>query len=457
MTDWVPTLTTILGPRYVAFVDALEADIAMGRVKPGTRLLPQRDMAQRLGLSVGTISKAYSEAEQRGLISGEVGRGTFVQRRGIDQRGALGTSDATINLALNVPPYTGEDEVISSVLAEIVAEGEMSNLLGYLPHQGLRQHREAMVRWLSSLGMTADADHLFITHGGQHALSIAVGMLVQPGDVILTENYTYSGMLALSAQCGYRLHGVTTDAQGLVPAALDRAFTETRARVVYTMPTLQTPTGAIMPAERRQAIAEIVRKHEAYLIEDDAYGYLLTPPLAPISSLIPERCFFVLSFAKCLAPGLRIAAMVTPDSFRDRAINAMRATGWMAVPLMAEVVSRLINHGGLARQAKLKREKAALRDEIARRVLKEWLPTSTVAPGFHIWLPLPAGRTLTALVTQAAQAGITLAPSGALQRMDRENLGVRLCLGAPATEANLERALTEIRRILEMAETISFV
>ena len=457
MTDWVPTLTTILGPRYVAFVDALEADIAMGRVKPGTRLLPQRDMAQRLGLSVGTISKAYSEAEQRGLISGEVGRGTFVQRRGIDQRGALGTSDATINLALNVPPYTGEDEVISSVLAEIVAEGEMSNLLGYLPHQGLRQHREAMVRWLSSLGITADADHLFITHGGQHALSIAVGMLVQPGDVILTENYTYSGMLALSAQCGYRLHGVTTDAQGLVPAALDRAFTETRARVVYTMPTLQTPTGAIMPAERRQAIAEIVRKHEAYLIEDDAYGYLLTPPLAPISSLIPERCFFVLSFAKCLAPGLRIAAMVTPDSFRDRAINAMRATGWMAVPLMAEVVSRLINHGGLARQAKLKREKAALRDEIARRVLKEWLPTSTVAPGFHIWLPLPAGRTLTALVTQAAQAGITLAPSGALQRMDRENLGVRLCLGAPATEANLERALTEIRRILEMAETISFV
>ena len=457
MTDWVPTLATILGPRYAAFVDALEADIAAGRVKPGTRLLPQRDMAQRLGLSVGTISKAYAEAEQRGLISGEVGRGTFVQRRGIDQRGALGTSDATINLALNVPPYTGEDGVISSVLAEIVAEGEMSNLLGYLPHQGLRQHREAMVRWLASLGMAADADYLFITHGGQHALSIALGMLAQPGDMILTESYTYSGMLALSAQCGYRLHGVTTDAQGLVPEALDRAFTETHARVVYAMPTLQTPTGAIMPVERRQAIAEVVRKHEAYLVEDDAYGYLLTPPLAPISSLIPERSFFVLSFAKCLAPGLRIAAMIAPDSFRDRSINAMRATGWMAVPLMAEVVSRLIHHGGLARQAKLKREKAAVRDDIARRVLKEWLPASTAAPGFHIWLPLPAGRTLTALVTQAAQAGITLAPSSALQRMDRENLGVRLCLGAPATEANLERALIEIRRILEMAEAISFV
>jgi DNA-binding transcriptional MocR family regulator len=456
MTDWVPTLAAIPGPRYLAFVSALETDIASGRIKPGMRLLPQRDMAQRLELSVGTISKAYTEAEQRGLISGEVGRGTFVQRRRPEARG-LGPSESTINLALNVPPYTGEDDVIAAVLAEIVADGEMSNLLGYLPHQGLRRHREAMVLWLSSLGVTADADHLFITHGGQHALSMALGMVAQPTDIVLTESYTYSGMLALSAQCGYRLHGVATDASGLIPENLDRAFTETKARVLYCMPTLQTPTGALMPPGRRKSIAEIVRKHDAYLLEDDAYGYLLSPPLPPISRLIPERSFTIVSFAKCLAPGLRIAAMIAPEAFRDRSINALRATGWMAVPVMAEVVSRLIHNGGLARQAKLKREKAAIRDAIVRRILKAWLPAATGTPGFHIWLPLPAGRTLAALIAQAAQAGITLAPPGTLQRMERESLGVRLCLGAPATEADLERALIEIRRILEMAEAISFV
>jgi len=192
-------------------------------------------------------------------------------------------------------------------------------------------------------------------------------------------------------------------------------------------------------------------------LEDDAYGYLLTPPLAPISKLIPERSFYIVSFAKCLAPGLRIAAMIAPEAFRDRSINALRATGWMAVPVMAEVVARLICNGALARQAKLKRDKAALRDAIVRRILKAWLPAASAAPGFHIWLPLPAGRTLTALIAQAAQAGITLAPPGALRRMESESLGVRLCLGAPATEADLERALIEIRRILEMAEAISFV
>ncbi|MEN3375620.1 MAG: hypothetical protein V7604_975 [Hyphomicrobiales bacterium] len=456
MTDWVPSLASLPGPRYLAFVSALEADIASGRVKPGMRLLPQRDMAQRLALSVGTISKAYAGAEQRGLISGEVGRGTFVQRRRPEAR-SLGPPEATINLALNVPPYTGEDDVIAAVLAEIVADGEISNLLGYLPHQGLRRHRDAMVLWLASLGVTADADHLFITHGGQHALSIALGMVAAPNDTVLTESYSYSGMLALSAQCGYRLHGVATDTSGLIPENLDRAFTETGARVLYCMPTLQTPTGSVMPPARRQAIAEIVRRHDAHLLEDDAYGYLLTPPLAPISKLIPERSFTIVSFAKCLAPGLRIAAMTAPEAFRDRAINALRATGWMAVPVMAEVVARLIHTGGLARQAKLKRDKAALRDAIARRVLKEWLPAAPVAPGFHTWLPLPAGRTLAALIAQAAQAGITLAPPGTLRRMENEGLGVRLCLGAPATEAGLERALIEIRRILEMAEAISFV
>ena len=113
-----------------------------------------------------------------------------------------------------------------------------------------------------------------------------------------------------------------------------------------------------MPPERRQAIAEIVRRHDAYLLEDDAYGYLLSPPLPPISRLIPERSFYIVSFAKCLAPGLRIAAMIAPEAFRDRSINALRATGWMAVPVMAEVVARLIHNGGLARQARLKRDKA---------------------------------------------------------------------------------------------------
>src|SRR6202023_354289 len=141
MTDWVPALASLPGPRYLAFVLALEADIAAGQVKPGMRLLPQRDMAQRLELSVGTISRAYAEAEARGLISGEVGRGTFVQRRRLPAD-TKPPAPSTLNLALNVPPATGEDELIAAVLSEILTDGALNPLLGYLPHQGLASHRD---------------------------------------------------------------------------------------------------------------------------------------------------------------------------------------------------------------------------------------------------------------------------------------------------------------------------
>jgi DNA-binding transcriptional MocR family regulator len=439
----------------LAFVQALENDVQAGILKPGTRLLPQRDMAQLLGLSVGTVSRAYAEAEARGLISGEVGRGTFVQRRR-PPASALGVAQSTINLALNVPPSTGEDELIGSVLSEILADGALSPLLGYLPHQGLPSHREIMAPWLKRFGMPAEVSNLFVTHGGQHAISIALGMVAAPRDVVLTERFTYSGMIALSAQHGYRLHGVYGDADGLLPDALDRAFSETGAKVLFATPSLQTPTGTVMSPERRTVIAEIIRKHDAYLIEDDVYAFLFTAAMPPIATLIPERTFYVTSFAKCLAPGLRIGAMVVPEPFRDRCINAVRATGWMASPVMAELVARLIHSGDLLRQVHAKRAAAAQRNAIAERVLGTWLSPIAGTPSFHRWLPIPAGRTLIALVTQAAQAGITVAPPGALQQVDRGTLGIRLCLGHPSDDM-LESALSKLRHILETAEAISFV
>jgi len=454
--EWIPVLGTSDGPRYLALVQSLENDVQSGILKPGTRLLPQRDMASQLGLSVGTVSRAYAEAEARGLISGEVGRGTFVQRRRLPAS-AKGAGQEPINLALNVPPSTGEDELIASVLSEILADGALPPLLGYLPHQGLASHREIMAGWLSTFGLKADVENLFITHGGQHALSIALNMVAAPKDTVLTERFTYSGMIALSAQNGYRLHGVDGDDEGLLPDALDRAFADTGARAVFAMPSLQTPMGTVMTPARRREIADVIEKHEAFLLEDDVYAFLFASPPTPISALIPERSFYVTSFAKCLAPGLRIGAMIAPGRFRDRSINAVRATGWMAQPVMAELVARLIHSGDLLRQVHAKRAAAIRRNDIADRLLGRWLTPLSGTPGFHRWLPIPPGRTMIALVTQAAQAGITIAPPGALQQVDRGTLGIRLCLGYPPTDSLLEKALLDLRQILESAETISFV
>ena len=79
MTIWTPDLRQRTGPRYIAIAEALSEDASGGRLRPGTRLPTHRDLADRLGVTVGTITRAYAEATRRGLVTGEVGRGTFVR------------------------------------------------------------------------------------------------------------------------------------------------------------------------------------------------------------------------------------------------------------------------------------------------------------------------------------------------------------------------------------------
>ncbi len=456
--DWYPTLPFGEGPRYLQIVAALRNDIATGAVTSGQRLPTHREMANKLGLSVGTVSKAYAAAERVGLISGQVGRGTFVAASSPALSVAEGAaaSGQPINLALNAPPDTGENETLARVLSEVLRDGDMPRLMGYLPHQGIESHRETIARWLSRPAFDVPATSIYITHGAQHAISIALRLLCRPSKPVLVENMTYSGMTSLAQMEGYAVRGVAMDEHGLVPASLDAAFRDTGARVLYATPTFQTSTGAVMPLDRRQEVAEIVRRHDAWLVEDDAYGFLAPDPPPTLSSLLPDRSFYVVSFAKCLSPGMRIGAMTAPPMFRDRIINAIRSTGWMATALMSEAVTRMIQSGELSEQIRRKRIAAAERTAIARDILGAQLkPFDT--PAFHVWLNMPAGRTTSGLLAQAAMAGVTLAAPSPLISSSGFDQGVRLCLGAPRTIEQLKHALRQVAGVLDESEEMALV
>jgi DNA-binding transcriptional MocR family regulator len=453
-TDWTPSISWTVEPRYLAIVSALELDIQRGRITTGSPLLPQREMAELLKISVGTVSKAYAEAERRGLVSGEVGRGTFVRPH--DPSKLLRTSpNKVINLSLNVAPTTGEVADIAAALTRI-GESDPSELLGYLPHQGMRSHREAFVEWLRDIGVTVDFDQTFVTQGGQHGLSIAAALLVDASRIILTESLTYSGMESLAAHAGYRLVGVPLDEEGLVPDALDFAFKNTGARVVYAMPNFQTPTGSVLSTLRRVEIVDVLRRHDAFVIEDDVYGFLSRKAPAALTTLAPERGFYLASFAKCLAPGLRIGLLAAPSAYRDRVVNALRATGWMATPVMAQVVAQMIRSGSVARHVDAKRQQAAERHHLAIDILQGYVSRPTPEPAFHVWVKLPPGRSVMDIVAQAAVRGVQLAPPAAVQPFDPGMLGFRVCLGGPESLDELAEALRIIRSILDKNETILF-
>ena len=457
--DWYPKLPYGEGPRYLQIVAALRNDIVNGAVSAGQRLPTHREMAERLGLSVGTVSKAYAAAERRGLISGQVGRGTYVlpptPELGVAEP-VPGNETRRVNLALNAPPSTGEDRVLARVLSTILGSERYGALLGYLPHQGREDHRQAMAAWFAGQGVSAEAGSIYVTHGAQHAISIALRLLARPGAQVLAENMAYSGITALAQMEGYALRGVLLDEAGLVPEALDAAFRETGAKVLYCTPTLQAVTGVTMPVERRREIAAVVARHDGWIVEDDAYGFLCDPPMPPLSSFLPERSFYVVSFAKCLSPGLRIGAMIAPPAFRDRIVNAIRSTGWMANALMAEAVVRMMQNGDLAEQITRKRAAAAERSALAQDLLGAHL-LPTVVPAFHGWLQLPAGRSAGALAAQAAQSGITLAATSPLSMAPGPGDGIRLCFGGARTLGDLAAALSTLGAILDDSEAMALI
>jgi DNA-binding transcriptional MocR family regulator len=187
MTIWTPELAS-RGPRYLALADAIEQDVATGALAAGARLPPQRDLAFRLGVTVGTVSRAYSLVAARGLVSGEVGRGTFV--RGAEAKNrvnpACDGADDLIKLTVNGPPDPSDRAILREGLSQLAARpAALEHLMAYTPKRGLADHRAAVAAWLGPLGLDAQADDVILTGGAHQAVFAALIGLAAPGEGIL--------------------------------------------------------------------------------------------------------------------------------------------------------------------------------------------------------------------------------------------------------------------------------
>ena len=457
MTSWTPELQGRSGPLYRAIADALAADIEEGRLAPGTRLPTHRELAERVGVTVGTVTRAYAEAERRGLIGGEVGRGTYVRHREAVRPlpSALASpepgDDTLIELGLNWPATPKGDpaaEMLRRTLAEIQGSAELTELLAYQPHAGLPSHREAGAAWMSRFGVQVPADQVVVCSGGQHAMEVVLRALTRPGDTVLTESLTYPGMKTLASQLHLRLQGVAMDAQGIVPEALEAAG-RGGGKVLYCVPNLQNPTGAVMSAERRERIAAIVRAQGHTLLEDDVYGLLLEKRPPPLCALVPESSYFIGGVSKLLAPGLRISYLAAPRAGMARLTESGGLAVRMTPPLTAEICARWIQEGTADELVRRRREEAVERLELARELLGEAALRSAQGPTYHLWMELPAHWRSEAFSAQARRNGVSVTSSEVFAVGPAVAPGaVRVCLGAPRTKAQLRKGLQRLRDTL---------
>jgi len=454
MIIWIPDLTAKAGPKFKAIADAIENDIAAGALPQGARLPPQRELAYALDVSLNTVTRAYAEALRRGLVRGEVGRGTYVKPADWPDLTTILTPDlgrpetGPIDLSPNLPCLGNGSAPLSDTLTTLSGSGMLDSFLDYQPEAARGRHEAAGAAWLARLGLEPDSRDVILTSGAQHGILVSLMALLRPGDTLLVEQLTYAPLRQMAHHLNLKLVPVEMDGEGIVPEALERAFETTDARALYCMPTLHTPTTATMPEARRRDIAEIVRGQARFLIEDAVYSFLPRQAIMPLSAYVPTHSIFVTSVSKCLAPGLRVGYLVAPERLRAAIRNAVSMTCWMTPPLMAEIASRWIEKGTAARMTAWQRAEANARQQIAGTLLAGFSYRAD-PDAFSLWLELPEQWRATAFREEAERHGVKVlsAESFAVGQAASPQ-AVRISLGYETSRARVTRGLEIIAALL---------
>ncbi|BBH48323.1 PLP-dependent aminotransferase family protein [Pseudomonas sp. KU43P] len=459
---WVPHYSDLAQPVYLMIADALEQDIGSGRLSAGERLPTLKDLAESLNVTPGTIGRAYDEAAKRGLVVGEVGRGTFVLQQRPSSPSPAPAIPATpglrqhesgqIDLSIIKPNDAHMTDWLRGAITELAASPDLVQVLDYVTEGGHTTHKQAGAAWIQRWLPEARWQQVVLTSGAQHGLLVAISSLSNSDDVILCESFCYPGIISLAHSLGRRLRGVAMDEHGLIPEALRAACEEHHPSLLVCVTTHQNPTNSIMPRERREAIAAIAREFDLFIVDDDIYGFLEPEPdYQPLAAYAPERSVYLTSLSKSVLPALRIGYLYAPPQTLSRLSSMVRSSVWMPSPLMAQLASNLINSGMADQLVKIQQDEAAARQQMAREILGKYKIRSQLN-SFHLWLELPDPWTSDEFANLARNNGVTVVSgSQFLPERSPASCGVRIALMTPSRQ-ELSFALTKLASLLDSPE-----
>ncbi|MGI3168503.1 PLP-dependent aminotransferase family protein [Pseudooceanicola sp. C21-150M6] len=429
---------------YVRIADSIARRIATGDLPIGAQLPPQRRFAYEHGIAVSTASRVYDELRRRGLISGEVGRGTYVASR-----------FAPLDPALQEPAGTGIDLEIVFRLGgparEVISQSTARFFKAGLPG---RAAAPASVRADAATaavlaGLTRVADHrpppetLLLAGSGKEAIAATFAALAPRGGRIAVEALTYPFAISAARLLGIDLVPLPVDDEGIEPAALEAQARQGLAGV-YLQPTHQSPLVLTMSEGRRAAIADLLARHDLTAVEDSVYGFL--KPMQPLAAYAPDQVIRIDSLSKRLMPGLALGLIEAPASFHERLAKALRTGGWMAPSLAVALARHWIEDGVVTAVEATKRQEAAAMFEIAGRSFAG-LEVRAEPDALHCWLSLPEGWRGESFAAASAELGIAVAPGQAFAvASGTAPSGVRIAFSAPDLET-WEFALSELASI----------
>ncbi|ABD87574.1 transcriptional regulator, GntR family [Rhodopseudomonas palustris BisB18] len=441
-----------MGPKYRRLARRLEALILSRGLRTGEKLPAHRDLAALLGVTAGTISRAYGELRKIGLISSRVGDGTFVlelakkKRKETDFKpyggGEPGRYDLSRNTAIPGRMLTSVSETLRRLALQPEA---LEELLQYGPELGLNRHRAAGARWLSNHHSDANAEQIVCVNGGQHGLFCVLMALLERGDTLVSEQFTYPGLISACRILGINLVGLKMDDEGLIPKSLDAVCRTATVRALFCTPTLQNPTTAVLGLERRAEIARLCRAHNLLVIEDDAHGVLVKDRHPHIGHFVPERSILISSLSKAIAAGLRVGYVHAPLPLVGRIGTMVRTNCWMANPLAFEMVSLWIEDGSALRFLEDQIEEIVRRKTLVQPLLDGFV-VKTHPRSPHFWIEVPSPWRASEIASELRQKNCLVAPAEAFA-VDRDRT-VQFLRASVSSAEKTDAAISEGFRIL---------
>jgi DNA-binding transcriptional MocR family regulator len=465
-------------PIFRQVVREIQDLIRSGTLPEGFRLPPERRLADALGVNRSTIFNAYRELKALGLVDAHVGRGTAVLRAPAPIRDPIGVpwrqlfresvarshdpiiadllalteSEDVISFSIGLPaPELLPLDIFGEYTAELTRDVGPPLLL-HCPTEGHTPLRETLAQWVAARGIRARTSDVLVLSGSQQGLDLIARVFIDPGNSIVVEEPTYIGALQSFRMAGAKIIGIPVDDHGMRTDILASVLERERPKLIYTLPTYQNPSGAVMSVDRRRHLLELASRWHVPILEDDPYSELRYEgePLPSLKALDENDLVLYLStFSKALFPGLRIGYVVVPPVVLRQIALAKQGADLHANSFSQYLLERFVREGHFA--AHIERSKEIYRrrrDRMAEALSADpsvGIESELPQGGFYIWCRLPAGVEQSALLANAAARGVVFLPGRACYPTEPTENCVRLNF----THASEEKIDIGIERFLD--------
>jgi 2-aminoadipate transaminase len=320
---------------------------------------------------------------------------------------------------------------------------------GYQPLKAYLQTR------LRRDGIPVELDEILVTHGCQQSLDLLRRALVSPGETVVCENPTYTGLWNVFDSPGVRLMGVPMTPEGMDLDALESVLEQTRVRLIFCAPTFQNPTGFTMPLAARQRLLEMAQRFQVPLVEDDVYGALRfrgrqIPPLKALDKT--GLVIHLNSFSKVGFPGLRVGWLVASPQVIERLRWAKQRADLHTNLIGQAVLQELGARGWLDKWIRKSCKVYAHKQDVLRRAIERHFPADARVTypdgGMSVWVELPAFMDAAELLVKARERHTLFAPARYFYFQNPRHNALRLCYSALADD-KVEKGVSILGELLK--------